>query len=150
MRSFAAAPGAPDDRYQWSQVASFRFEEAVDSIDLPSAGLAADYRSQVPVDVESIHGVDCCPDGILYDSFNHTRPRFAFRPPMFHLESPLLQEVLDLRPMVALDHNMPRRPVDHDLLLRQTQQLPQLIPQDIGFPVHLLHPSDQLVAAGFA
>jgi hypothetical protein len=52
--------------------------------------------------------------------------------------------------MVALDHNMPSRPVDHYLLLRQTQQLPQLIPQNIRLPIHLLHPSDQLVSAGFA
>jgi hypothetical protein len=52
--------------------------------------------------------------------------------------------------MVALDHNMASRPVDHDLLVRQTQQLPQLIPQDIRLPVHLLHSSDQLVTAGFA
>lgn len=58
--------------------------------------------------------------------------------------------MLNLGSMVTLDHNMPSRPVDHGLLLRQAKQLPQLVPQNFRFPVHLLDPSDELVSAGFA
>jgi hypothetical protein len=65
-----------------------------------------------------------------------------------NLEGSLLQEMLDLGDVVALDHNMPSRPVDHDLLLSQTQELPQLIPQHLRLSVDLLHPSHGLVSAG--
>lgn len=47
--------------------------------------------------------------------------------------------MLDLGNMVTLDHNVSSRPVNHDLLLRQTQQLPQLIPQNLRLAIHLLY-----------
>ena len=40
-----------------------------------------------------------------------------------NLEGSLLQIMLDLVDMVALDHNVPGRPVDHNLLLGETQEL---------------------------
>lgn len=65
-----------------------------------------------------------------------------------NLESSLLQEMLNPGDMVALDHNVPGRPVDHNLLLSKPQQLPQLIPQHLCLSVHLLHPSHGLVSSG--
>lgn len=65
-----------------------------------------------------------------------------------YLEGSLLQEMLDLGDVVALDHNMPSRSVDHDLLLGQTQKLPQLIPQHLRLSIHLLHPRHGLVSSG--
>jgi hypothetical protein len=67
---------------------------------------------------------------------------------IFNLESSLLQEMLDLGDMVALDHNVPSRSVDHDLLLSKLQELPQLIPQHLRLSVDLLHPSHGLVSSG--
>ena len=50
---------------------------------------------------------------------------------MSNLEGSLSQVMLDLADVVALDHDVPGRPVDHDLLLSKTQELPQLIPQHL-------------------
>jgi hypothetical protein len=55
--------------------------------------------------------------------------------------------MLDLADMVALDHNVPGRPVDHNLLLCKPQELPQLIPQHLRSSVDLLHPSHWLVSS---
>lgn len=66
------------------------------------------------------------------------------------LEGSLLQEMLDLGDMVALDHNVPGRPVDHTLLLGKTQELSQLIPQHLCVSINLLHPSHGLVSSGLA
>lgn len=78
-------------------------------------------------------------------------PQLCARPRSFisHLESPLLQEMFDLAHMVALDHDVPRGVVNHALLLRQSQKLPQFILQHLRSSVDLLHPRDRLVAAGF-
>lgn len=67
-----------------------------------------------------------------------------------NLERSLLQEMLDLGDMVALDHNVPGRPVDHTLLLGKTQELPQLVPQNLCISVNLLHPGHGLVSSGLA
>lgn len=67
-----------------------------------------------------------------------------------NLEGSLLQEMLDLGDVVALDHNVPGRPVDHTLLLGQTQKLPQLVPQDLCISINLLHPSHGLVSSGLS
>lgn len=58
--------------------------------------------------------------------------------------------MLDLGDMVALDHNVPGRPVDHTLLLGKTQELSQLIPQHLCVSINLLHPSHGLVSSGLA
>jgi hypothetical protein len=93
-----------------------------------------------------------CSVHVQLDPFQH----LAFRAPVEQklafrksdLEGSLLQKVLDLGDMVALDHNVPSRPVDHDLLLGKTQKLPQLIPQNLRLSVNLLHPSHGLVSSG--
>jgi hypothetical protein len=57
--------------------------------------------------------------------------------------------MLDLAHMVALDHNMPSRPVNHNLLIRKTQQLPKLISQHLRLSIYLLHSRHGLVSASF-
>lgn len=66
-----------------------------------------------------------------------------------HLKCSLPQKVLDLAHMVALDHNMPSRPVNHNLLVRQPQKRPKLVPQHLRLSINLLHPRHGLVAARF-
>lgn len=88
-------------------------------------------------------------DGLNPNTLSFHPPRTKHDVRRSNLEGSLLQIMLDLVDMVALDHNVPRRPVDHNLLLSETQELSQLIPQHFWLSVDLLHPSDWLVSSGF-
>jgi hypothetical protein len=66
-----------------------------------------------------------------------------------YLKRPLPQEMFNLAHMVTLDHNMSSRLVDHNLLVRKTQELSKLVPKHLRPSVNLFHPSHGLVSAGF-